>query len=120
MKTAVLGASPKPDRYSNKAIRMLAEYGHEVVPVHPAHQEIEGLDVAAGLDALEPQSIDTLTMYVNADRSAGLADAIVALRPRRVIFNPGAENQALAGRLEQNGIEVENACTLVLLSTNAF
>ena len=120
MITAVLGASPKPDRYSNKAIRMLMEYGHEVVPVHPVHQEIEGLSVVAGLAALESESIDTLTMYINADRSATLGEIIVSLNPRRVIFNPGAENLELAKRLGLDGIEVEEACTLVLLRTGAY
>lgn len=120
MKTAVLGASPKPDRYSNKAIRMLVEHDHEVVPVHPVYKEIEGLTVTAALEDLAPESIDTLTMYVNADRSSELADAIVNLQPRRVVFNPGSENPELAQQLAGKGIEVEAACTLVLLRTGAF
>ena len=120
MKVAILGASPNPERYSNKAIRMLLEHGHDVVPVNPAYEEIEGVPVAASIEALEPGDIDTVTMYVGAARSDGLRDALLALKPRRVIFNPGAENPALAGSLKQAGIETDEACTLVMLRTGLF
>lgn len=116
---AVLGASPKPERYSNQAIRLLREYGHTVIPVNPAQKEIEGLPVAASVDAL-PRSVDTVTMYVSPAHSAPLLPGLLALKPRRVIFNPGAENPALQRELEKAGIEVEEACTLVLLRTRQF
>ncbi|HET8705376.1 MAG TPA: CoA-binding protein [Pseudomonadales bacterium] len=117
--TAVLGASPKADRYSNKAIRMLREYGHEVIPVHPVIAEIDGLKVSASLKEIV-QPVDTLTLYVGPDRSEALSGEIVALHPRRVIMNPGAENEALKQRLEQAGIEVVEACTLVMLRTGQY
>ncbi|HEX6591697.1 MAG TPA: CoA-binding protein, partial [Moraxellaceae bacterium] len=65
---AVLGASPKPERYSNKAIRMLQEYGHKVIPVNPAQKEIEGLSVVSSVNAL-PREVDTVTMYVSPAHS---------------------------------------------------
>lgn len=117
--TAVLGASPKPDRYSNKAIRMLREYGHEVLPVHPSIPEIEGLPVAASLKDIK-QPVDTLTLYVGPDRSEALSADILALHPRRVIMNPGAENESLKQRLEAEGVEVLEACTLVMLRTDQY
>ncbi|HMP89669.1 MAG TPA: CoA-binding protein [Kiritimatiellia bacterium] len=120
MIVAVLGASTNPERYSNQAIRMLVEHGHSVIPVNPAYEEIEGLAAAKSLDELEPGSVDTVTMYVGADRSRSLAETLKTLRPRRVIFNPGAENPELASALTSAGIETENACTLVLLRTGAF
>lgn len=120
MKVAVLGASANPQRYSNQAVRLLVEYGHDVVPVNPAQAEIEGLPVTPTLDKLEPGDIDTVTMYVGARHSEVMRDHLVALRPRRVIFNPGAENPELASALEKEGIAVEEACTLVLLRTGAF
>lgn len=116
---AVLGASPKPERYSNKAIRLLREYGHTVIPVNPAQKEIEGLAVAANVDAL-PRTVDTVTMYVSPAHSDPLLPGLLALKPRRVIFNPGAENPALERELEKAGIAVEEACTLVLLRTQQF
>jgi len=120
MNVAVLGASPNPERYSNKAIRMLREYGHEVVPVNPGQQEIEGLPVVPDLAQLASGSIDTVTMYVQASRSDSLLDVLVALRPRRVIFNPGAENPTLAAKLEKAGIEPVENCTLVMLRVGSF
>lgn len=116
---AVLGASAKPERYSNKAIRLLQEYGHTVLPVNPAQKVIEGLSVVATVDAL-PRKIDTVTMYVSPAHSDPLLPGLLALRPRRVIFNPGAENPALETALRNAGIAVEEACTLVLLRTGQF
>lgn len=117
-KIVVLGASSNPERYSNMLMRRLrGRAGFEVIPVNPAQGEIEGLPVAATLDAVE-RAPDILTLYVGPDRSAALADAIVSLKPGKVIFNPGAENPALASRLRAEGIESENACSLVLLGQN--
>ncbi|HET8731391.1 MAG TPA: CoA-binding protein [Moraxellaceae bacterium] len=116
---AVLGASPKPERYSNKAIRMLREYGHTVLPVNPAQTEIEGLPVTRSIASL-PRGIDTVTVYVSPAHSTPLLQSLLDLHPARVIFNPGAENDALEGPLRAAGIEVEEACTLVLLRTGQF
>lgn len=118
-RVAVLGASPKEDRYSFKAVHMLKDHGHTPIPVHPAGHTVDGIPGVKSLaDVTGP--IDTLTMYVNASISDGEYDHILALKPRRVVFNPGAENDNLAERLEQAGIEVVKACTLVLLQTEQF
>lgn len=116
---AVLGASPKPERYSNKAIRLLREHGHTVIPVNPAQSQIEGLTVVATIEGL-PKPVDTVTMYVSPAHSGPLLSGLLALHPRRVIFNPGSENPALEKALENAGIAVEEACTLVLLRTGQF
>ncbi len=119
MKVAVLGASSNPERYSNKAIRMLLKHKHEVVPVNPAQPAIEGLPVAANLESL-PAGIHTITVYVSSDISAKLLGALIAAKPSRVIFNPGAENPPVAKALQAAGIHTIEACTLVLLSTGTF
>lgn len=117
----VLGASDKPERYSNQALRLLLEHGHTVIPIHPALKAVGGLSVVSELrDIPSTEKIDTLTVYVSPKVSAKLGDAMVALRPGRVIFNPGAENPELAGQLEANDIPVEEACTLVLIRTGQF
>jgi predicted CoA-binding protein len=116
---AVLGASPKPERYSNKAVRMLVEHGHRVIPVRPGAENIEGIPAAHKLSDVEGD-VDTLTVYVSPEVSSKLQDDIVSLGPRRVIFNPGAENPALRDALGAAGIETVEACTLVLLSTGKF
>jgi hypothetical protein len=116
---AVLGASPKEHRYSFKAVRMLKEHGYDPRPVHPAGHTVDGIAGVTSLSDLEPP-IDTITCYVNAGISGGEYDRMLALKPRRVIFNPGAENKKLATRLTEAGIEVVEACTLVMLSTDQF
>lgn len=116
---AILGASPKPDRYACRAQQMLREYGHRVRPINPAFSDIAGETCHASIrDISEP--IDTLTIYLGSQRSDPLTDEIVAARPKRIIMNPGAENDALADKARAAGIEVDYACTLVLLQTGAF
>jgi predicted CoA-binding protein len=119
LRVAVLGASANPKRYSHKAVARLGAHGHTVFPVNPGLDMLLGLKVFAGLADL-PAPPHTITLYVGPERSTALADAILAAHPRRVIFNPGAENPALAERLKRSGIHVLEACTLVLLSTDQF
>ncbi len=101
-RVAVIGASTNPARYSNKAILRLLEHDHEVIPVHPALDEVEGLKVVPNLGAVEG-TVDTLTVYVSPKLSSDLTDAILALKPGRVIFNPGTENNELEGRAGGGG-----------------
>jgi uncharacterized protein len=118
-RVVVMGASRNPERYSNKAVRALREHGHEVLPVNPGGGEVEGLTVLKDLSEIEGK-VDTLTLYVGPNVSATMTDSIVRLHPARVIFNPGAENPALRQALEKEGIACEEACTLVMLSTEQF
>ena len=115
----VLGASEKPDRYSNQAVRLLIETGHDVIPVNPKGGVIEGLEVLRNLEQVEKR-VDTLSVYVSPAVSAALRDSILRIKPGRVVFNPGAENADLRKVLNENGIETEEACTLVLLRTGQF
>jgi len=115
----VLGASSKPERYSNQAVRLLIEHGHTVIPVHPSISKIEGLSVIASLAELS-LPVDTLTIYLSPARALPLQDDLLALKPKRVIFNPGTENPELKQALELQGIYTEEACTLVLLNTGQF
>lgn len=116
---AVLGASPKPARYANQAIRLLLEHGYRITPIHPRFDEIEGLPVANKLHQV-PRPVDTLTLYVGPERLAPQIPELVALAPGRVIFNPGTESPALQQALDTAGIEWFEACTLVMLRTHQF
>ena len=118
-RVVILGASPKKDRYSNKAQAMLQEYGYEAIPVAPAVTEIDGVAVHASLSTIEG-AVDTLTLYMNPTRSLPLLHDIIQLAPRRVIMNPGTESGELAIHLREAGIMVQEACTLVLLRTGQF
>lgn len=117
-KTVVIGASANPDRYSNRAVRKLKQYGHEVVAVGLRAGEIDGVKIHADRPVIE--NVDTVTMYVGAQNQVALYDYIFSLNPRRIIFNPGAENEDLEMKARDKGIEVEEACTLVLLSIGDY
>jgi len=118
-RVVVLGASPNPERYSYKAVNMLLEYGHEVVPVHPIAEKIDNVPVVAKLNMVSGQ-VDTLTLYLSPDTLTPMEDDIVKLKPGRIIFNPGTENPVLMENLRQKGFNVVQACTLVLLRTGQF
>ena len=98
---------------------MLKEYGYRPIPVHPAGHVVDGLPAVKSLTDITG-SVDTLTMYVGEKISSQQLDLILKLKPRRVVFNPGAENGDLAEKLRAAGIEVVEACTLVMLRTEQF
>jgi predicted CoA-binding protein len=116
---AVVGASPKADRYSNQAMRLLIEKGHNPIPVAPGRTEILGRKAYPTLAAV-PGRIDTVTLYLRASRQTSILDDVVRTGPRRIIFNPGTENPDAYDRLRKAGIEVVDACTLIMLCTNQF
>lgn len=116
---AVLGASPKPDRYAYQALRLLDDMGYQVVPIHPKIQEIDQIPVVPSLGDIHGP-VHTLTLYVGPERSQDLIADIVALAPGRVILNPGTESPLLEEALAAAGIPCERACTLVLLRTGQF
>lgn len=115
----VLGASPKAERYSNKAIKLLQKYGHQVIPVNRGYEEIEGLKTYKSLAEVSG-SVDTLTVYIGAKLIGPIIPEIIAFKPGRVILNPGTEDESLIKALEEAQIPHQVACTLVLLRTNQF
>jgi hypothetical protein len=116
---AVLGASRNRERYANRAMHALMQHGYEVVPINPAHDEIEGVPAVPDLAALQRQ-VHTLTVYVGPRHIGPLIGDLIAARPRRVILNPGTESEPLERALDEHGIPYLEACTLVLLATGQF
>ena len=114
----VFGASPNPERYAYKATEMLQEYGHEVIGFGRKPGPILGAPVVHDLS--EVGQVDTVTIYMGAAGQDAYLESIVKLKPKRIIFNPGAENNALAQMAIENGIEPTEACTLVLLRTGQY
>ncbi len=117
-KTMVFGASTKPERYSFKAVHMLLDHQHPVVAIGAREGKVGGVDIKTGHPIEE--GIHTVTLYLGPSRQKNVYDYILNLNPKRIIFNPGTENQEFYQLAGQKGIEVEEACTLVLLSTNQF
>lgn len=117
-KTLIIGASEKPERYSNKAIRALRRHGHPVVALAPRSGQVE--DVVFDTAPQLLSDVDTVSMYIGPDKQNEYVDYLLSLNPKRVIFNPGTENAPLMQQLNQAGIETEAACTLVLLSIGQY
>ena len=117
-KTLVLGASPNPERYSFLAINKLREHNHPVVAI--GKKEAIVADDPVQLSISPIPDLDTITMYLNTENQKNYYDYILSQHPRRVIFNPGAENPEFEKLLSDNGIKVLEACTLVLLGTGQY
>lgn len=117
-KTLVMGASPNPSRYSHMAVLRLLKHNHDVEAVGLRSGEIDGVKIQKG----EPQisDIHTITMYVGKRNQVPMYEYILSLKPKRVIFNPGAENPELEAKLSDQGTEVIRACTLVMLSSGEY
>jgi predicted CoA-binding protein len=117
-KTLVLGASGNPSRYSNIAINRLRENHHPVIAL--GRKDTKVADVEVVNTEQDWQNIDTVTMYLNPKNQKQYYDSILRWKPKRIIFNPGSENVELENLAAENNIETERACTLILLSSNAY
>ena len=117
-KTVVLGASPNPARYSYLAVQRLKQSGHPVVAIGKRAAMSGDTAIETGMQATS--DVDTVTLYLNPQRQKEYYDYILSLHPKRIIFNPGAENDELAALARQQNIEVLEACTLVMLSTGQY
>ena len=117
-KTLVLGASLKPSRYSHITVRRLVAKKKETTAFGLFAGSISGVQVKTDFSGFK--DIHTVTLYLNPTHQKEYYERIIALRPKRVIFNPGTENPEFYSLLKQEGIIVEVACTLVLLSTEQY
>jgi predicted CoA-binding protein len=117
-KTVLIGASTNKERYAYKATLSLQKHKYEVIPIGIHIGEINGIKI--NTDKTYVTDVDTVTMYVNPNNQPSWYDYVLSLKPKRVIFNPGAENIEFEKKLEENNIEVIQACTLVLLATGQY
>lgn len=117
-KTLVLGASLNPARYSFLAVNKLLAHNHEVVAIGKRTGTIQNVTIAT--ETTDAKDIDTVTLYLNPTNQVPYYNYLLSLKPRRIIFNPGSENSELEERAAKEGIKVQEACTLVLLSTNQY
>jgi predicted CoA-binding protein len=116
--TLVFGASLKPERYSNVAVRRLRENGHKV----KAFGLREGViaDVSIDTELIPYEGIKTISLYLSPKHQKNYFEHLIGLKPDRIIFNPGTENWELIKLLDKHSIDHEIACTLVLLSTGQY
>lgn len=117
-KTVVLGASDNPSRFSYLAVRKLNAYNHPVVAIGKKKGSINGIEIRT--DHVPVTGVDTVTLYLNPMNQRQYFDYILDLKPRRIIFNPGTENDDLIQAARKNGIEPVIGCTLVMLSIGTY
>ena len=117
-KTLVLGATPNPARYAYLAMHALIRHGHEAVPVGIRAGEVAGIPILQGMPAVP--EVDTVALYLGPERQQPYYDYLLALQPRRIIFNPGTENPELLALAEEHDIETVEGCMLVMLSIGTY
>lgn len=116
--TLVLGASLNPGRYSYRAVKMLRKYGHTVYAIGKKRGVLDEVEIQTGFHAFE--NVHTVTLYLSRNNQIMYYDYILSLKPKRIIYNPGAENEELERLAAEKNIENMEACTLVMLSTNQY
>ena len=89
-KTLVLGASSNPQRYSYLAVRRLRNAGHPVSAIGRMPATVGDVEIVT--DRQMVKDVDTVTLYLNPANQKEYYDYILSLHPKRIIFNPGAEN----------------------------
>ena len=119
-KTVVIGASPNPSRYSYLALRMLQDNGYEAVPVGIKKGEIFGKEIQDLRKRPHIENVDTVSLYIGPRHQPEWYDYIIGLKPARIIFNPGTENNEFIKQATDSGIEALEACTLVMLRTGQY
>jgi predicted CoA-binding protein len=119
-KTVIVGATTNTGRYAYLAAENLAAYQHEFVPIGIKKGVVLGKPILDIRTKPTIENVDTVTMYLGAQNQPEYYDYILSLKPKRIIFNPGAENEELEALAEGQGIEVVEACTLVMLRTNQY
>ena len=119
-KTVIIGATTNPGRYAFLAARMLTEYNHEIVPVGIKDGAVFGKDILDIFKKPQVEGVDTVTMYIGPQRQKEHMDYIIGLKPKRIIFNPGTENEEFIRKAEEKGIEALEACTLVMLRSHQY
>lgn len=117
-RTVIIGASSKPERYAYQAVEALDGYGHEVFPIGIKEGVVNGIEIITDQPIIS--FVDTITIYLSAERQPPMYDYIFQLKPKRIIFNPGAENPELEKMAREKNILTENACTLVLIRTKQY
>jgi predicted CoA-binding protein len=119
-KTVIIGATPDKSRYAYLAAQMLTEYDHEIVPLSIKKGEVFGKEILDLRKRPSIENVDTVTLYIGPQNQPEWYDYIIGLKPRRIIFNPGTENDQLEKMAEEKGIEAVEGCTLVMLRSRQY
>jgi predicted CoA-binding protein len=119
-KTVIVGATPNPSRYAFLAAQRLTDHNNEIVPVGLKKGTVQGKTILDIRQKPAIDQVDTITLYIRAEHQKEWYNYFLSLKPKRIIFNPGTENEELEKLAEQNGIEALEACTLVMVGTGQY
>lgn len=115
----ILGASSNPNRTSYLATKYLYNKGFSLLAVANKKGKIDGLEIADNIEKSD-LSVDTVTIYLNAERQKKYYDYILSLHPKRIIFNPGTENPELEMIARKHHIEILTGCTIAMFSAGVL
>lgn len=119
-KTLIVGATANPARYAYMAADMLCEYGHEIVPIGIKKETVLGKEILNLREKPMVNDIDTITLYIGPQNQPEWYDYLLSLKPKRIIFNPGTENDVFEKMAEAQDVEVVEGCTLVMLRSGQY
>jgi hypothetical protein len=119
-KTVIIGATTNKDRYAYLAAEMLTEYSHEIVPIGIKKGDVFGNSILDIKTRPKVEDVDTVTLYIGSQHQPEHYQYILSLKPKRIIFNPGTENDEFEKMVEQSGAEAIEACTLVMLRSRQY
>lgn len=119
-KTLIVGATANRGRYAFLAAQMLSDYGHEIVPIGIKSETVLGKEILNLREKPALDNIDTITLYIGPQNQPEWYDYLLSLKPKRIIFNPGTENDTFEKLAEEQHIETVEGCTLVMLRSNQY
>ncbi|MEQ8238537.1 MAG: CoA-binding protein [Cyclobacteriaceae bacterium] len=119
-KTIIVGASTNPSRYAYIAAERLTSHNHEIIPIGIKKGVVSGTEILDIKERPQVENVDTITLYIGPARQPAYYDYLISLKPKRIIFNPGTENEDLVKLAEKNNIETVYGCTLVMLSVGNY
>jgi predicted CoA-binding protein len=119
-KTVIIGATPNTSRYAYLAAERLTENQHEIVPVGIKKGQVFGKEILPIRQHPVIDNVHTITMYIGPQHQPEYYSYLLGLKPSRIIFNPGTENEEFMDKAKENGVEVITGCTLVMLGIGNF
>jgi predicted CoA-binding protein len=118
--TLIVGATDNPERYAYRAAELLQAKGVPFVPIGIKKGLVFGKEIMDLRQKPILAAIHTVTLYLGPQNQPEWIDYLIGLQPKRILFNPGTENPEFYSKAKAAGIEVLEACTLVLLTTGQF
>ncbi len=113
MSIVIIGASPKKERYSNKAIRAYLSKGWKVYAVNPkyAGQEIEGVNCYSSVLDI-PGKPEYAGLYVRPEIGITILPDIAKKGIKDVYVNPGTESPEVLELGKSLGLNMIVACAI--------